>query len=78
MSNYLGFARRHPYLLAALVVVLFLPWVWMAALVPPWALLISIALVPFAAFVALSLVMRDVNAEDEGASAGAEVENFLK
>jgi hypothetical protein len=65
LSRYLQFAARHPYLLAALVVVLFLPWVWMAFLVPTWALLISLALVPIAAFAALSLVVRDVGALDE-------------
>ncbi len=73
MSRYLQFAARHPYLLAALVVVLFLPWVWMAFLVPSWALLISLALVPIAAFAALSLVVRDVGALDEViADAGGE------
>ena len=78
MSRYLQFAGRHPYLLAALVVVLFLPWMWMATLVPLWALLTSIALVPLAAFMALALVMRDVNAEEEGVAAADEVEHFLK
>ncbi len=73
MSRYFQFAARHPYLLAALVVVLFLPWVWMAFLVPSWALLISLALVPIAAFAALSLVVRDVGALDEViADAGGE------
>ena len=65
MTRYLKFAWRHPYLLAALVVVLFLPWVWMSFLVPPWAVALSMALVPLAALVALALVVRDVNAEDE-------------
>jgi methyl-accepting chemotaxis protein len=79
MRRYLRFASRHPYLLAALVVVLFLPWVWMASLVPPWALLISLALVPIAAFLALALVVRDVNSDDGGPHAvlGSE-EPFLK
>lgn len=79
MKRYFQFAGRHPYLLAALVVVLFLPWVWMASLVPPWALLTSLALVPLAAFIALALVVRDVNSEDEGAHASLEGEEpFLK
>ena len=65
MSRYARFASRHPYLLAALVVVLFLPWIWMSALVPPWAILISLALVPLAAFAALSLVVRDLTADDD-------------
>ena len=38
MTRYLRFAFRHPYLLAALVVVLFLPWIWMSFLVPRWAM----------------------------------------
>ncbi len=71
MTRYLKFAWRHPYLLAALVVVLFLPWVWMSFLVPAWAVALSMALVPLAALVALALVVRDVNAEDdEQAAAG--------
>ena len=64
MKRYLAFASSHPYLLAALVVVLFLPWVWMARLVPTWALGISLALVPLAAMLALALVIKDVNADD--------------
>ena len=64
MGRYTTFIRGHPYLLAALVVVLFLPWVWMGYLVPPWALALSLALVPLAAFLALALVLKDVNAED--------------
>ena len=77
MSRFATFAWRHPYLLAALVVVLFLPWMWMAYLVPPWALAISLALVPLAAFLALALVLKDVNAEEEpGAQPGDEP--FLK
>jgi methyl-accepting chemotaxis protein len=66
VKRYVQFASGHPYLLAALVVVLFLPWVWMAPLVPVWALGISLALVPLAALFALALVIKDVNAEDEG------------
>ena len=66
MKRYVQFATGHPYLLAALVVVLFLPWVWMAPLVPTWALAISLALVPLAALLALALVIKDVNADDEG------------
>jgi methyl-accepting chemotaxis protein len=73
----LKFAWRHPYLLAALVVVLFLPWVWMSFLVPPWAIALSMALVPFAALVALGLVVRDVNAEEEQIGSGGD-EPFLK
>jgi methyl-accepting chemotaxis protein len=79
MTRYLQFVARHPYLLAALVVVLFLPWVWMAALVPPWALMTSLALVPIAAAVALALVVRDVNSDDDGPHASLEGEEpFLK
>ena len=66
MSRYLRFAWRHPYLLAALMVVLFLPWLWLGVLIPQWALLTSLAIVPLAALVALALVMKDVNSEDEG------------
>ena len=62
MTRYLTFVARHPYLLAALVVVLFLPWMWMSYLVPPWALAISLGIVPLAAFIALSLVVKVVNA----------------
>ena len=69
MSRYLGFVGRHPHLLSALVVVLFLPWVWMSFLVPPWAILISLALVPLAAFAALALVVRDIAAEDDSMEA---------
>jgi methyl-accepting chemotaxis protein len=75
--TYLKFAWRHPYLLAALMVVLFLPWVWMAFLVPYWAIATSLALVPLAALVALALVVRDVNAEEEHIGSGGE-EPFLK
>ncbi len=77
MKRYLQFAWRHPYLLSALVVVLFLPWAWMSFLVPPWALIISLSLVPLAALVALALVVRDVNAEEEAIGSGGE-EPFLK
>jgi methyl-accepting chemotaxis protein len=77
MKRYLHFAWRHPYLLAALVVVLFLPWMWMAYLVPPWALTISLALVPLAALIALALVVRDVNAEEEPGAAPSDAP-FLK
>ena len=76
--RYLHFAGRHPHLLAALVVVLFLPWMWMSYLVPPWALMISLALVPLAAFIALALVVKDVNAEDEAGAAAHADEPFLK
>jgi methyl-accepting chemotaxis protein len=75
--TYFKFAWRHPYLLAALMVVLFLPWLWMAFLVPYWAIVTSLALVPLAALVALALVVRDVNAEEEHIGSGGE-EPFLK
>ncbi len=68
MRRYLQFAFGHPYLIAALIVVLFLPWAWMAHLVPMWALGISLALVPLAALLALALVIKDVNAEEDGAA----------
>jgi methyl-accepting chemotaxis protein len=61
---YLRFALHHPYLLAAFVVLLFLPWLWMALLIPPWALWISLGLVPLAALVALALVMKDLATDD--------------
>ena len=77
MKRYFQFAWRHPYLLSALVVVLFLPWAWMSFLVPSWALMISLSLVPLAALVALGLVVRDVNAEEENIGSGGE-EPFLK
>ncbi len=77
MTRYLQFVWRHPYLLAALVVVLFLPWMWMSYLVPPWALMISLALAPLAALLALALVVKDVNAEED-ASATMGDEPFLK
>ncbi|HLX23734.1 MAG TPA: methyl-accepting chemotaxis protein [Usitatibacter sp.] len=75
--RYLKYGWQHPYLLAALIVVLFLPWVWMAALVPFWALAISLALVPVAAIMALALVVRDVNSEEEQIGSGGD-EPFLK
>ena len=77
MIRYLQFAARHPYLLAALVVVLFLPWLWMAFLIPPWALWISLGLAPLAALVALALVMKDLTTEDDGLP-GADEPVFLK
>jgi methyl-accepting chemotaxis protein len=75
--KYVSFALRHPYLLSALVVVLFLPWAWMSFLVPTWALVISLALVPIAALVAMALVVRDVNAEEDHIGSGGD-EPFLK
>lgn len=78
MKRYVAFASSHPYLLAALVVVLFLPWVWMAPLVPQWALGISLALVPLAALFALALVIRDVNADDDANPLAPDDEPFLK
>lgn len=79
MSRYFAFGLRHPYLLAALVVVLFLPWAWMAFLVqvPTWALLVSLGLVPLAALVAIALVVKDVNAEEEQMGVAGD-EPFLK
>jgi hypothetical protein len=76
MKRYVSFCTRHPYLLAALVVVLFLPWVWMSFLVPPWALAISLALVPLAALAAVALVVKDLTADDEAAS--GEVDDPMK
>jgi len=75
--KYVSFAMRHPYLLSALVVVLFLPWMWMSFLIPAWALWISLALVPVAALVAMALVVRDVNAEEDHIGSGGD-EPFLK
>ena len=75
--KYVSFALRHPYLLSALVVVLFLPWLWMSFLVPPWAIATSLALVPIAALVAIALVVRDVNAEEDQIGSGGD-EPFLK
>ena len=77
MKRYLHFAWHHPYLLSALVVVLFLPWLWMSFLVPVWAMALSVALVPLAAFIALALVVRDVHVEDEAIASGGD-ETFLK
>jgi len=71
MTRYATFVSRHPYLLAALVVVFFLPWIWMSALVPPWAILVSLAIVPVAALAALALVMRDLTADDDAFEAQA-------
>jgi methyl-accepting chemotaxis protein len=80
VTRYFRFAARHPHLLSALVVVLFLPWVWMSFLVPRWALAISLALVPIAAFVAVALVVRDVNAEEDlqAVSAGEDPAKWKK
>ena len=75
--KYVSFAFRNPYLLSALVVVFFLPWLWMSFLVPPWAIAISLALVPIAALVAIALVVRDVNAEEDNIGSGGD-EPFLK
>ena len=77
MTRYIQFVARHPYLLAALVVVLFLPWMWMSYLVPMWAMAISLAIAPVAALIALALVVKDVNAEED-ASAPLGDEPFLK
>jgi methyl-accepting chemotaxis protein len=77
MSRYVRFAGRHPYLLAALVVVLFLPWLWMYFLIPQWALMISLALVPLAALTSLALVMKDLDREEDHIGADGE-EPFLK
>ena len=65
MKRYFEFVARHPYLLAALCVVLFLPWLWLAALVPPWAILTSLALMPIAAFVGLALIAREVGGDED-------------
>lgn len=65
MSRYLRFAWRHPYLVAALIVLLFLPWLWMTFLIPQWALLIALSLVPITAVLAMTLVMHDVSIEEE-------------
>ena len=78
MKRYFEFAWKHPYLLSALVVVLFLPWVWMSFLVPPWALALSLALVPLAAFVALALVMRDLSLEEADLGASPSGEDSVK
>lgn len=78
MKRYLGFAWSHPYLVAALVVVLFLPWLWMAFLLPHWALFTALALVPVAALVAIALVVKDLNADDEGGDITEDEEPFRK
>lgn len=65
MTRHLRFALGHPYLLAALVVVLFLPWLWMSFLLPPWAIVTALALVPVAALVALVLAARDLVPDEE-------------
>jgi methyl-accepting chemotaxis protein len=81
MKRLVQFATSHPYLLAALVVVLFLPWVWMTLLVPIpfWAIGTSLALVPLAALIALALVAKDLNAEEDAANPmAAGDEPFLK
>jgi methyl-accepting chemotaxis protein len=75
--RYFTFALRHPYLLSALVVVLFLPWIWMSFMIPLWAVAISLALVPLAALIAMTLVIRDVNAEEDAIGSGGD-EPFLK
>jgi hypothetical protein len=77
VKRYAAFAFRHPHLLSALVVVLFLPWAWMSFLVPFWALAISLALVPLAALVALALMVRDLHVEDDAIATGGD-EPFLK
>ena len=77
MKRYLQFAGSHPYLLAALMVVLFLPWLWMAFLIPRWAVVTALCLVPFAALIALALAMKDLNADEEPIGLGGE-EPFLK
>ena len=81
MKRLAQFAASHPYLLAALVVVLFLPWVWMTLLVPIpfWAIGISLALVPLAALIALALVAKDLNADEDATNPmAAGDEPFLK
>ena len=77
MTRYLRFAARHPYLVAALVVVLFLPWLWMAPFLPRWALLTALGLAPIAALCALALVMKDLTTEDD-VPLGPDDEAFLK
>ena len=78
MRRYFTFATRHPYLLAALVVLLFLPWVWMSFLIPTWALAVGLALVPLAAVVALALVMKDLTADLDDAGDIHDEEHFIK
>jgi methyl-accepting chemotaxis protein len=77
VERYFKFVIGHPYLMAALVVVLFLPWLWMAYMLPVWALAICLGLAPIAALIALALVIKDVNTEVEGAHALGD-EPFLK
>jgi len=78
VKRYVQFAFQHPYLVAALIVIGFLPWLWMAMLVPAWALLVALGLVPIAAFTAMALVLKDVNAEDEPVTAAGAQEPFMK
>jgi hypothetical protein len=81
VRRYLAFALHHPYLLAALVVLLFLPWLWMVFFVPNiprWAIFTSLGLAPLAALVAIALVMKDLNADDEAAGPALGDEPFLK
>jgi methyl-accepting chemotaxis protein len=78
VKRYLDFVARHPYLLAALCVVLFLPWLWLAALVPPWAILTSLALMPVAACIALALVVRDAGDGEELAPGESADEGLMK
>ena len=78
MKRYIQFAFQHPYLVAALVVIGFLPWLWMAMLVPPWALMVALGLVPVAAVTALALVLKDVNADEAPVDAGSGDEPFVK
>jgi hypothetical protein len=81
VRRYLRFALHHPYLLSALVVLLFLPWLWMAFLVPEiprWAVFVALGLAPLAALVALALVMKDLNAEATEGSSPSDDEPFLK
>jgi methyl-accepting chemotaxis protein len=78
VKRYVQFAFQHPYLVAALIVAGFLPWLWMAMLVPAWALLVALGLVPIAAFTAMALVLKDVNAEDEPVTAAGAEEPFMK
>ena len=77
MTRYLQFVWRHPFLFAALVVVLFLPWLWMAFLIPHWALVTALCLAPLSALVALALAMKDLNADEEPIGADGD-EPFLK
>lgn len=79
--NLFSAAKSHPYLLAAVVVAMFLPWIWMVPVVPlpQWAVWTSLALVPVAAILALALVVKDVNRDaDIGNPMAAGDEPFLK